>query len=402
MPTPPDSQNPPQTAAELLEGLLRSQLFAESLFGQVFEQSRPYLDRPAGEYAAALVEKRVLTQWLAEELLAGRVGLYAGKFRLLERLSRTEDAQWFVAEQAGAQRLVLLQVSRSGLVGDSTSRDRSAGGIPQRGVTRHRNVAHCVVSQQTPQLRLVAYEFLEAKPLTELLETNPIERRHSANLVQQFVAALSVLPEEIMATVGLRSVWIDSQGQLKLLAGLNPLTSDQVSNPRSPQCETLQFASVIRFATALGGLPELARCQSVEEVVHCLAEIAEPWTTPFAVASLRCQRARMNRHLRRGPALRLIESFGEDLQFDVEGPGEDLLRDSKRETGHPPTQSEAEMPPKSPPQPGRSRRRAWAVSAVLLLIVAVAIVTQWMQRVGVRPAEATTMEEVENSSDTSH
>ncbi len=402
MPTPPDSPNPPQTAADLLVGLLRSQLFAESLFGQVFEQSRPYLDRPAGEYAAALVEKRVLTQWQAAELLAGRVGLYAGTFRLLERLSQTEDAQWFVAEQAGAQRLVLLQISRSGLVGNAISTHGSVEFSLPHTVPQHPSVAHCLVVQQTPPLRLVAYEFIEAKPLSELLASKRIERPHAAHLVQQFAAALAALHEELIATVGLHDLWINSQGQLKLLAGPKPMACDPAPNPQSPQREALQFAALNRFATALGGLPELARCRSVKEVVQCLAELAEPWATPFAIASLRCPRARMNRHLRRGPALRFIESFGEDLQFDLDGTGDDVLRTASSAAGVVPTEDDAESPPKLPPQRGRSRRRVWAVTAVLLLIVAVAIATQWMQRVGVRAAEATTEEEVEYFLSTGH
>ena len=402
MPTPPDSQNPPQSAAELLVGLLRSQLFAESLFGQVFEQSRPYLDRPAGEYAAALVEKRVLTQWQAAELLAGRVGLYAGTFRLLERLGRTADTQLFVAEQAGAQRLVLLQISRFGLVGDAISTHGSVESSLPHTVSQHPNIAYCVAVQQTPPLRLVAYEFIEAKPLSELLASHSIERPHAAHLVQQFATALGVLHEEAIEAIGLPSLWIDSRGQLKLLVGPKPMACDPAQSLRSPQHEALQFAAVNRFATALGGLPELDRCRSLKEVVHRLTELAEPWATPFAIAFLRCPRVRMNRHLRRGPALRLIESFGEDLQFVLDGIGDDVLRTASSDAGVVPTEDDAESPPKLPPQRGRSRRRAWAVSAVLLLIVAVTIATQWMQRVGVRAAEATTEEEVENSPSTGH
>ena len=62
---------PPQTAADLLGGLLRSRIFAESILGQVAEQSSAYLDHPAQEYAQALVQKKVLPPWQAGELLAG-------------------------------------------------------------------------------------------------------------------------------------------------------------------------------------------------------------------------------------------------------------------------------------------------------------------------------------------
>ena len=396
MPTTTEILMPPQTAAELLGGLLHSQLLAESLFGQVFEQSRPYLDRPAGEYVVALVEKRVLTPWQATELLAGRICLFAGTFRLLERLARTDDAQLFVAEQAGPQRLVLLQITRTVGVGDPSAEDCSAEIGPVRKSPRHPHLAHCIAVQQTPQLGLVAYEFLEAKPLSEILAANPIKRSHAAQLVRQFASALADLREEIIETIGLPAVWIDTHGQLKLLARPNPLASDPAPSQRSPQREALQLAAVNRFAVALGGLPEMADCRLMIEVVQRLSEIAEPWATPFASASLRCPRSRMNRYLRRGPALRLIETLGEELQLVLDETGEEILSSRSLDEGLDPTESEAALSPIPPAVRGRSRRRAWAVSVVLLLIVAAVIATRWAERWGVRPAEATT-EELETS-----
>lgn len=396
MPTPLEFLTPPKTAAELLVRLLRSQLFAESLFGQVFEQSRPYLDRPADEYAAALVEKRVLTQWQATELLVGRIGLYAGTFRLLERLAQTDHAQLFVAEQAGPQRLVLLQFTRTGGVGDSPAEDSSAEVDPIRDSFRHSHIIRCIVVQQMPQLRLVAYEFVEAKLLSELLADEPIGRPHTAHLLQQFVAALASLRNEIIETISLSSIWIDLQGQLKLLAGSNALVSNSAPIPRSPQREALQLAAVNRFAAALGGLPEIADCRFMIEVEQRLSELAEPWSAPFTSADLLCPRTRMNRHLRRGPALRLIESFGEELQFVVDGPGEETASSPGLNEGLVPTENEAVHAPIPPATQGRSRRRTWAVSVVLLIVVAAVIAVQWAEQWGIRPVEATT-EEVKTS-----
>ncbi len=396
MPPPPEPLNPPQTAAELLVGLLRSQLFAESLFGQVFEQSRPYLDRPANEYAAALVEKRVLTQWQATKLLAGRIGLYAGTFRLLERLAPADGAQLFVAEQTGPQRLVLLQITRTAGVGESSAEDCSAEMGPLRKSLRHPHIAHCIAVQQTPQLGLVAYEFLEAKPLSELLAANPIKRPHAAHLVRQFASALAVLREETIESINLSSVWIDLLGQLKLLAGPNPLVGDSVPSQPSPQREALQWEALHRFAAALGGLPEMADCRSIIEVVQRLSEIAEPWAAPFTSASLLCPSTRMNRHLRRGPALRLIEALGEELQLVLNGLKEETMTFAGSDENLDLTEGETASPSIPPAVRGRSRRRTWAVSVVLLLVVAAVIATQWAERWGVRPVEATT-EEVEGS-----
>ena len=101
----------PRTAADLLDGLLRSQLFAESIHRQILKQSRPFLKHAADEYAAALVQRKVLTGWQASELLAGRVCFYAGTFRLLEKISFEPQLSLFAAEQPVSQRLVLLEAT---------------------------------------------------------------------------------------------------------------------------------------------------------------------------------------------------------------------------------------------------------------------------------------------------
>lgn len=391
--TPPlESLTPPQTAAELLVGLLRSQLFAESLFGQVFEQSRPYLDRPAGDYAAALVQKRVLTRWQATELLAGRVGLYAGTFRLLERLFRTDEAQLFAAEQSGPQRLVLLQISRSVTAEDSASIENIPVASPQHAGPRQPHVAHCIVAQQTSQLRLLAYEFMEVKPLWEFLAATPIERPHAAHLVRQLATTLAVLRDEIISSLDLSVMWIDSQGQLKLLVGPNPFASDTAQSQLSPQREALQLAAVHRFTTALGGLPEVANCRLMSEVVLRLSKMEKPWAASIDTSSRHCSRASMNRHLRRGPALRLIEALGEELQFVLDDPGEKSASQPRVEENLAPTEIEAASSPAPPAARGRSRRRAWAASTIVVLVVAAVLATLWAGHWRARPAAAATEE----------
>lgn len=109
--TPRNTHRRPETAAELLDLLLRSRWFADSLFGQLMEQSKDYLDRPAREFAVALVEKRCVSPWLAEELLTGRNRFYRGDFRLIEQVDTQNDSVLFVAEQVRPSRLVLLEVA---------------------------------------------------------------------------------------------------------------------------------------------------------------------------------------------------------------------------------------------------------------------------------------------------
>lgn len=403
MPLPPSLPNPPQTAADLLAGLLRSQLLAESLFGQVWEQSSPYFERRADEYAAALVEKRVITQWQATELLEGRTGFYAGTFRLLERLATTAAGAVFAAEQTGPQRLVLVQIARVETADGSVAfRSTKGQSFAERKTTppspaRHPNIVRCLEVQQTPQLHLVAYDFIEAKTLSELLAVQPTVRTHVADLVRQLAAAVVVLNEQALADLSPEAAWIDGQGQLKLLAGPDPWASISELSRSSSGRVDLQMATVRRFATAWGGVSEIAECQSINEMLQRLAGIAELWGEPFARDTLRCPRPQMSRLLRRGPALRMVESFGADQQVRWEGasPAAEAVAqwsDSgpaestfvKEERG-----GATDVPSTVIPSVNR-RGRAWAFSGLLWLLGAGVVATQWFKQSGVRRAKATT------------
>lgn len=439
---PPSSLTPPQTAAELLDRLLRSQLLADSLFGQVFEQSRPYLERRADEYAAALIEKRVLTAWQAHELLAGRVGLYAGTFRLLERLAASSSEVWYAAEQSGPQRLVMLQAiyrevepSRRTEDGRQPSNvapfpsnrvlaDQKATRAERRpplvvaptslevgllrGLPRHPRIGHCVEVQQTPQLQLIAYEFHEAKPLIALRAETSITRPHAAELLRQFISALERLSNPILQSIGPECVWIDPHGQLRLLAGPNPWNSQPPGSEAFPIREALQLAAAGRFAAMVGGLPEVADCSSMRDLATFLELIAKPWKEPYAVKSLPVQRSAVNRLLRRGPTLRRIESLGPEFQVGYTGPleGETPSNEPPSVNGLPSEHNQvesrvAEAPllaggplPRNPRPITGQHRRVFAFAMACLLLLACSAAAWWFEPWSVRRAGAATEDEL--------
>ena len=309
MPLSPFLPKLPRTAADLLDGLLRSQLFAESIFGQILEQSRPYLDHSAEEFAAALVQKNVLMPWQAEELLAGRQGMYAGTFRLLDRLEQGANSSLFIAEQPGVQRLVFLLAIRSGIAFQGSPEP-----VASRLSPGHPRMARCVQAQLTPRLRLVAYEFFEARTLTGLLGEQQPERKYQADLLQQYAKTLANVSDEALDWIGPEAVLINRHGQLKLLAGFKNGVASQLSRER----EARQLAAVFRLARLVGDFPEIADCRSLGAVIDRLSEFAEPWSVAYTKDSLQHSRTRMNRFLRKGPAVRLIEVCGPEQQVDFE------------------------------------------------------------------------------------
>jgi hypothetical protein len=304
---------------------------------------------------------------------------------------------------------VLLQMTRlermSAMAGPESGGTRDAEcatskephGLPH--TARHPHLARCLGTQYTPQLQLVAYEFMEAKPLAELLTGQTLQRKHAADLVRQFTAVLVVLHDEALATLGLDAAWVDRHGELKLLAGPDPIASANQLSQSSTGRMALQMRAIQRFAAMLGGLPEIADCRSVNEVMQRLIRIAEPWTKPFAIESLRCQRVWMNRLLRRGPTLRLIEEFSPELQVAFAEPVSEAVTAESPvrlpalmtavENCRLPKKKYGTNPARIRPKVG-SGRRALAHAVLLWLLATGVVATQWFEHRGVKGAEATT------------
>lgn len=298
---------------------MRSQLFAESIFGQILEQSRPFLKYPAAEYAAALVQRKVVTDWQASELLAGRFCFYAGTFRLLGPLSFLPHSQLFVAEQPGAQRLVFLET-----IPRSPNQDTAGGGTTDaisgtpkaQPPLRHPHVARCVQVQTTATHELVAYEFHEAAWLGEVISQQAAQRPHRAHLITQLAATLSEFSHEALETFDPQRAVIDHNGHLRWLAGPRALVNDWAgdgSKVLSP--EDRQLRAIRKFASWLGLPAEISHCSRVSEIISTLRPIAEPWTGAFPQGVIPGTRAVLNRMLRKGPSLQQIEAFHAERQY---------------------------------------------------------------------------------------
>jgi hypothetical protein len=413
----------PQTAADLLEGLLRSQLFAESIYGQIFEQSRPFLKYSAREYASALVQRKVLTGWQAEELLTGQMCFYSGTYRLLERLTSGAQSSVFVAEQAGAQRLVLLEATPLNTAAPVTQRSgRSEVHAVRKHSTlttdRHPHLARCIQTQTTADLSLMSYEFFEGALLREITPQEGQKKSHSAHLVLQLAALLAIISRKALESFDLNRVFIDTNGQLKWLTGPRAMVDDwSTQSPAGTTRAELQMLAIRKFARLIGGLPEMERCRSLTEVTKSLNSIAEPWTNAFGPESIRCTRSVLNRHLRKGPSLKQIESFHTDRQFKLSAPLH------KRSPSAPaldtpdsqpmatvavaPVAPQTELRPQAAAAPSAiqaptfipplARHRTLLLTAVIGAIVSGFIAMQWMWRGSVPEAKAQTESSIDST-----
>ncbi len=408
MPLSAHLPKPPQTAAELLEGLLRSHLFAESIFGQIFEQSVPYLARRADEFAEALIQKYVLTRWQAAELLAGRVGFYAGTFRLLERLSTDGPASLFVAEQPSPQRLVFLEVipcdhSASDFLASQTASVRPDTPSP--------HVARCLQVQQTRDFQLVAYEFNETRVLSELLRTNSLAPQHQADLIRQFDKVVDRLSDEALDHLGPHRTLVDRHGQLTILTRPIALAAPSLPPLTVPTRTSRQQAARQQFASSLGGMSEIAACGTTAEEMARPLLGAQPWTETGSREWVPGTRRTLNRYLRKGPSLSTIEALGGLQQLfyffqpdahnllgmsepvPVETTWEESVDDTKWEPDN------REIPTTVPQFKSlrrQSRKHSEMLFMILIGIIATGIMsTQWVKLWGIRRAAATSQSPTE-------
>ena len=313
---------------------------------------------------------------------------------MLEKLATYGETSLFVAEQPGAQRLVLLEVRPS----DSVLSE-SAESYPTKHKAQHPHVVDTILVQLTPKFRLVAYEFFEAQTLGDVLMIGTPEPSHRADLVRQWSKLLSSLDDEAIGSLAPEAALIDRQGQLKWLAGPNPLVSKgPVDCASASQRNANQIAAIQRLAVHLGGVPEIADCTEVAQVIDRLSEWAEPWGKPFSTKSLRCPRSVMNRLLRKGPALRLIQAFGPEQQLVLEGLGETISEfriDAETtvpscETPAPVVASADHSPPRSPQshQPHHWTQTQLIVGVLVAISIAV-FISQWVTGRGAKRAAAT-------------
>lgn len=335
MPGNNNPSTPPSTAAELLEGLNRSQLFAESIFGQIRDQSTPYFGRSATEFAAALVQNRVLTTWQARELLNGRWAFYAGTFRLLECLIETPVGSLFIAEQTGPQRLVFLKMFAVPASSKADLSHAAPGRHLTLASTEHPHLLRCLVVQKRDDVWLQAYQFQEGTPLQLALNMSSTGQQPSArqksDLTRQLAETIDLM--EVEGVVGLALDWalINKQGEL-----LFPVTigqqyvrpdphRDLSTPPGSPTHESTlhdneldqAMSLIIQFARGIGGVEAISGCQTPGEVRHELESDAVRWKPAFELEATQRLISAVNRYLRRGPPIRSIEAFGPEFQYQL-------------------------------------------------------------------------------------
>lgn len=255
----------PETAAELLDLLLRSRWFADSLFGQLLDQSQDYLNRSAQEFAVALVEKRCLSHWQATELLAGRNRFYRNGYRLIEQLADGPEVH-FIAEQVRHSRLVILEIA-----------------------------------PDTPAQRDQAFEFESGWLLSQRIRDRHFNQELLSHWRGQIDRILQALEPPQLEFVSPARMVIDAKQTVKCLQPLN--------HPNQLPSTTAN--------------PNL-RAEVTRKMNEFLEEAAEKFESmfwsPAAGPAQPAERSRFVPLIRKGPSRSAIEALSADHQWEAERP----------------------------------------------------------------------------------
>jgi serine/threonine protein kinase len=115
--------------------------------------------------AGALVEKKLLTPWQAEQLLAGRGNLQLGKYRLLAKLGEGGMGAVYKAVQTSVGRTVALKVMSESVVNQPGALARFQREIRAASALDHPNIVAALDADQVGDTHFLVMEYAEGRDL---------------------------------------------------------------------------------------------------------------------------------------------------------------------------------------------------------------------------------------------
>ncbi|MBI3861206.1 MAG: protein kinase, partial [Planctomycetia bacterium] len=122
------------------------------------------------DLAAQLTERKIITRWQAEMLLAGQTAFFLGKYKLLDELGRGGMGTVLKAEQVPLGRIVALKVMDDKLLRDKTAVARFHREIRAAAALAHPNVVTAFDADQAQNTHFLVMEFVEGESLDALIK----------------------------------------------------------------------------------------------------------------------------------------------------------------------------------------------------------------------------------------
>jgi serine/threonine-protein kinase len=181
----------PTTAAEILLSLRASGLLSTQQVDDL-AAATPYHDADGALWVQDLVERRILTDFQAEQLLAGQSGaLVLGHYRLLDRLGAGGMGQVFKAEHMLMKRLVALKVIAAHLLMSADAVARFFHEVEVAARLTHPNIITAYDAAEAKGVHFLVMEYVDGVDLGRLVkESGPLSPALACEYVRQAALGL--------------------------------------------------------------------------------------------------------------------------------------------------------------------------------------------------------------------
>ncbi|MCA9045580.1 MAG: serine/threonine protein kinase [Planctomycetaceae bacterium] len=229
----------PKTGREFMELVRKSQVLSEEVLAQLQPQLAKYLNEDAKRVAKTLVSNRLLSEYQAKNLLAGRYqGFYIGKYRVLDLLGRGGMGKVYLAEQLAMERLVAVKVisslNKKQRKEDALARFRREAKAV--AALNHQNIVHAYDFEEQGGSPYIVMEFVEGIDLATLVgKSGPIAPEFAADMMRQAIAGLHEAHKAGMVHRDVKpgNLLIDAAGGVHILdlglCTLQSSTSDSIT-----------------------------------------------------------------------------------------------------------------------------------------------------------------------------
>lgn len=211
----------PATVDEFLDLVRKSGVADEKRLDACLAKLRADMPADPPKTAGALVHHGVLTNFQAENILAGKWRRFSiGKYKVLERLGSGGFAQVYLCEHKLMRRRVAVKVLPVAKTKDSSALARFHREARAAAQLDHPNIVHAYDIDQDEDLHFLVMEYIDGANLQEIIKkSGPLSVERSCHYIRQSAFALQHAHEHGLVHRDIKpgNILVDRSGVVKLL-----------------------------------------------------------------------------------------------------------------------------------------------------------------------------------------
>ncbi|HEY1064786.1 MAG TPA: serine/threonine-protein kinase, partial [Pirellulales bacterium] len=174
-----------------LATLETSRLLSPAQTAVIREQLATRGDIKPTSLAKWLVDRKLVTLWQAEELLAGRKSFHLHKYKLLQRVGKGASGTVYKAEHTGMDRVVAVKVMDDNLVEKPEQLARFKQETRLAAQLQHPNIIAAFDAECDGSTHFLVMEYMEGRDLNQWLhDHNPLPIAWACECIRQAAAGL--------------------------------------------------------------------------------------------------------------------------------------------------------------------------------------------------------------------